>query len=121
MWAPACLCAISDERMSRHWVFEFYEEDHPFIGFPEWVHDSNYYGKLTDGEKIERDIFQLYKEKIDLEFPDLSISETAQLADEKWLICPTCIDAWESLGDRDGMVRCPKCRQMMHNPRYRVS
>jgi hypothetical protein len=46
-----------------------------------------------------------------------SISRTAEIGDEKWLICPDCLDAWESTS-KDAMVICPFCNSLFHNPRY---
>ncbi len=118
MWHPALLFQVSDNRLSRYWVFSLKESSRPFIGLREWAIEKGFYDRLTDWKKRETDIFNKYKEEMDLEFPDKLIKTIAEIGDTKWLICPTCLDAWESPGNRDGMVRCPKCRQMMHNPRY---
>lgn len=65
-------------------------------------------------EKLEEQ-----KELIDLEFPDPSIKELAQVGDSEWLICPNCIDAWLWPNDKDALVRCPKCEKVFNNPRYK--
>jgi hypothetical protein len=54
---------------------------------------------------------------MDLEFPDPSISDKTQALDDEWLMCPFCIDAWQS-DSKDGMVICPTCHRKLHNPRY---
>jgi uncharacterized CHY-type Zn-finger protein len=55
---------------------------------------------------------------MNLEFPDPSIVESAQIGDDEWLICPKCIDAWKST-TRDALVICPNCKKMFINPRYK--
>ena len=57
---------------------------------------------------------QLYQYK---KIPDLSISSEAKILDESWLMCPVCVDGWESIST-DAMVICPKCDHAFHNPRY---
>ncbi|MGE5196217.1 MAG: hypothetical protein ACM3JI_02680 [Anaerolineae bacterium] len=49
--------------------------------------------------------------------PDLSVSQRATLLNNDWLLCPNCIDAWETASN-DAMVICPKCNNAFHNPRY---
>ena len=56
---------------------------------------------------------------MDLEFLDPSISNFAEIADDDWLMCPKCIDAWKSKGDRDALVKCSKCLTIFKNPRYK--
>ena len=51
--------------------------------------------------------------------PDPSISLSAIPLDDSWLMCPDCIDAWEST-TKDSMVDCPKCHKYFHNPRYQA-
>lgn len=89
------------------------------MGFPEWASENSFYDNLTNWEPREEDIFSAYKEIMDLEFPDRQILEKAMIGDEKWLICHLCMDAWEQSSCSDGMVRCPKCKNIMHNPRYK--
>lgn len=55
--------------------------------------------------------------KKELKVPNLNISKIATSLDEKWLMCPDCIDAWEC-SSQDAMVICPMCNQVLHNPRY---
>jgi len=108
--------------MSRFWEFDLIQENlgyvGPYISFPEWIQEEYFYSNLVDGEKRERTIFNRYKELMDLEFPDSSISISAEVGDENWLICPICIDAWECKNNIDALVKCPKCGGKMNNPRY---
>ena len=39
------------------------------------------------------------------------------LIDLKTLKCPMCDNKWESTSIF-GMIECPKCKTIMHNPRY---
>ena len=125
MWNPDVFFEISDGHLSRYWIFSFRNDAknqrRPFFSFPEWANDKHYYNGLTDGDQPERDLFKNYKEKMDLEFNDNSISEVAQIGDSVWVICPLCIDAWESGNIRDAMVKCPNCKTVLHNPRYITS
>lgn len=43
--------------------------------------------------------------------------KTAVILDQDWLMCPDCIDAWES-SIQKATVICPKCSHSFHNPRY---
>ena len=56
---------------------------------------------------------------MDLEFPDSSISEVAQIGDDEWLICQQCFDAWQSTNYVDALVKCPTCQKIYNNPRYK--
>jgi hypothetical protein len=49
--------------------------------------------------------------------PDSSIVKSATQLDNIWLMCPDCIDAWEST-TKDAMVICPKCNKAFRNPRH---
>lgn len=123
MWRPFPLFEIIDNRLSRYWVFAFQEWENKkqlFLSFPEWANDADFYGELVEGNSCDKNavIFRKYKDLMDLEFPDNSITEIAQVGDKEWLICPICIDAWNCSNDQDGMVKCPKCGKVLQNPRY---
>lgn len=127
-WNPSMLFEITDNRLSRYWVFGFREayqgeeiKKVPFLSFPEWANDFDFYEELVDGYSDDPNAitFSKYKELMYLEFPDPSVTEIAQIGDEEWLICPYCIDAWQSKDDRDALVKCPKCRTIFNNPRYK--
>ena len=51
-----------------------------------------------------------------LKVPDPSVTTTATQLDNAWLLCPNCIDAWETTS-KDAMIICPKCDRALHNPR----
>ncbi len=52
-----------------------------------------------------------------LQESDKAVTSIATVLDDKWLMCPDCIDAWESVS-KTAMVICPKCDNALHNPRY---
>ncbi len=122
VWNPSPFFIVIDGKLSRYWVYSFIEGEittlRPRWGFSQWAEDPDYYDRLTDGEEAAVALFKTYKELMDIEFPDPSITQIATVGDSEWLICPDCMDAWNSPGDKDGMVICPKCKTMMHNPRY---
>lgn len=121
-YLPFPLFEISDQRLSRYWVFGLQEngfkEIVPCIAYPEWVNEKYYYYDLVEGEKREKSKFSKYKELMDLEFPDESITRSVQIGDDVWLICPDCLDAWESPSAIDALVICPFCQKKFNNPRY---
>jgi hypothetical protein len=116
---PADLFEIVDNRLSRYWVFGIVEGDkkYPTWMFPEWINEPYFQDQLTDEEEREVSIFKSYKELMDLEFPDPSISKVAQIAGADWLICPECQEAWNDSNSSAGMLKCPNCSTLMHNPR----
>src|SRR4029078_11674893 len=118
---PAYLFEILDNRLSRYWIFGIIEgfEKYPVWIFPEWINEPYFQDNLTDGEDREVQIFIAYKERMDFEFPDASISQVAQIGDNEWLICPACFDAWLCGNAKDALVRCPSCQNIFNNPRYK--
>ncbi len=120
---PFYLFEIINSTISRYWIFGIIEgfEKFPLWAFSEWVNEPYFFDNLTDREEREVSVFRSYKKLMDVEFPDYSVSDLAQVGDSEWLICPDCMDAWNSPGDNDGMVICPTCKKMMHNPRYTAS
>jgi len=122
MWIPQPFFELIDNRLSRYWVFSFKEDlkkNRFFLGFPEWANQLDFYDNLTDGEEKEVKVFKAYKELMDLEFPDSTISQTAQIGDNEWLICPSCFEAWQYTINRDALVKCPKCQTILNNPFYK--
>lgn len=119
---PSQLFDVVDGRLSKYWLYSFYERidklhQHLWIGYPELVNIPEHYAGLMDMIWSEGKIFFQYKAKMDVEFPDPSVKVIASILDENWLMCPICIDGWESRST-DGMVICPTCHTVMHNPRY---
>ena len=111
---------IIDNRPSRYWIWGSRNaEQNITVVFPEWIADSFFFDRLTDYEDREVEIFKKYRELMDFEFPDSSITEYAQVGDEKWLMCPKCIDAWECDNNKDALVRCSLCETIYNNPRYK--
>jgi hypothetical protein len=121
MWKPAPLFEVARGEISKFWIYNYDPLNIPYEtiwAFPEWAKNPyKYYDRLTDCEDVEVEIFKKYKTLMDLEFPNPSVNLTAEILDDTWLMCPNCIDAWESTS-QNGMVICPKCHNMMHNPRW---
>lgn len=124
-WKPSPFFDVIDSRLSRYWIYSLkkadnYPQAYPIITFPEWANNHpDFYDRLSDGEEQEVAIFRSYKEQMDLEFPNSSIVEIAQVGDADWLICPFCKDAWKNCSSLDALVCCPTCRKIMQNPRYK--
>ena len=119
-WHPCPLFEIVDDRLSKYWVFSYRREidnnSSEFIwAYPEWANDPMYYENLFDGREREVKIFRQYKLKMDLEFRDPLITDSAEEIDAEWLLCPFCIDAWQEVTKFE-MVICPKCQRKMINP-----
>lgn len=77
---------------------------------------------MEEGEEFELSYEELEKIADDLiegelKNPDPSIEKLAIILDEKWLMCPDCIDGWESTS-KNAMVICSNCNQVLHNPRF---
>jgi hypothetical protein len=124
IWKPCPLFEIVDNGISHYWIFSYkkginYIKAHAIWAYPEWASDPDYYDKLTDGDEKEVSIFQAYKERMDLEFPNSAISSIAEIGDDKWLICPKCMEAWQTTNSKDALVKCPKCQTILNNPRYK--
>lgn len=124
---PSPFFEIIDPRLSRYWIFsctEAPDSTQLYIyewAFKEWASDYNFYKNLSEWEQTEEDLFALYKKKMDLEFPDPTIRDLAEIGDRDWLMCPKCVDAWYWPSDRDAMVVCPNCNTTYNNPRYQDS
>lgn len=123
---PCPLFEVVDKKISRYWIFNCtpihnYTDFNCEWSFPEWANDIYFYNKLVEWEKTEEDLFAYYKQKMDLEFPNPTIKEFAEIGDREWLMCPKCIDAWHWPSDRDALVVCPKCNTTYNNPRYHPS
>lgn len=120
VWSPAPLFEVTNGRLSKYWLYSFFKKKdwtYSILTFSEWAENPYYYDSLTDGEKKEVGIFKRYKTLMDLEFPNPSITDKATIYDKDWVGCPLCVDAWHSLS-KDGMVICPTCQGVLHNPFY---
>lgn len=124
-WYPGNLFEVTDPRLSKYWVYSYkrlsnFTDADPIITFPEWANNHpDFYDKLSDDEDEELEIFTKYKKLMDVEFPDPSIIISAEIIDDNWLFCPLCIDGWESSDNLDALVICPKCKNILNNPRYK--
>ena len=119
---PGFLFEVVDGRFSKYWnftsVYDSWTMQHRTLWmYPEWVEDRFHYGRLIDKYEQDVQVFKKYQFLMNLEFPNPSVELSAEALDEEWLFCKDCIDAWQSTTD-DGMVICPKCKKMMHNPRH---
>jgi hypothetical protein len=126
-WYLSKVFLVVDRKISKYWYVDFSEDQEiVFWGYFELVnhpyHNNDLMKENIDNliEKEEEalEIFYKRKKEMDLEFADNSIEEKATIIKDKWLMCPKCIDAWES-NSTFGMVECPKCKTIMHNPRYK--
>jgi hypothetical protein len=129
-WYCDKLFIILDSKLSAYWYYKNYEnKNYPLkmiLGYFELINEEEHYDDLLkenkdcneEKEKEALEIFYKRKKEMDMEFPDFSVKEKANTIDQNWFICPKCMDAWES-NSIFGMVECPKCNTIMHNPRYK--
>jgi hypothetical protein len=110
---------VVDSRVSRCWSIGCRGLDSAgsevVFSFKEWATEETFYERLVDRADQEQGTFRVWKEFMDLEFPNPSIVDGAEVLDGGWLLCPKCSEAWESQGS-EGMTRCPKCRALLSNP-----
>jgi len=120
----AAFFEVVDPRVSRCWTMQWRGVNKTgsevVLSFEEWAADSAFYEQLVDGGYEEGCTFRDRKEFMDLEFPNPSIVDDAEVFGEGWLLCPKCDEEWES-HSVEGMVRCPKCMALLSNPRFRLS
>ncbi len=128
-WYLSNLFEIIENHLSALWYFRHFENSNTFrtiFGYNELVNNEYHNDDLMKENKdnlIEKEeraltIFYKRKKEMDMEFPDFSNKEQATLIDQNWLMCPKCVDAWGS-NSIFAMVECPKCKNIMHNPRYK--
>jgi hypothetical protein len=128
---PCSFCEIIDDRLSRYWVFWYNKNLKVAMwAFPEWAGgwecinepdeyvNEGFYDRMMNGKQSDIKIFDVYKEAIDMEYPNHLVSERAKILDEEWLQCPFCLDAWKSVNAMNAMVKCPSCQYVAHHPRY---
>ena len=107
---------VVDSRWSSCWT-ESIRDSCIFRTFVEWSSESSFYERLVEGNTREIELFHKYRIFMEYEFPCPGVTYNASALDAKWLLCPICSEAWESVSEW-GMVQCPKCHSTMHNPRY---
>jgi hypothetical protein len=120
-WYPDEIFEISNNKLSSLWYFINCNEPlgmQVIWGYEELVNIDNHNDNLMEREDEALEIFYKRKKEMDMEFPDFSVKGKANTIDQNWLICPKCMDEWES-NSIFGMVECPKCNTIMHNPRYK--
>jgi len=120
IFRPAPFFLIENSKLSKYWIYSYIEQQLSYLsnanfGFPEWINEDYFYNKLLNDGEREIKIFSEYKTKMDLEFRDPLIIDSAEEIDAEWLLCPFCIDAWQELTKFE-MVICPKCCKKMLNP-----
>ena len=115
---------LKKEKISSigHWAYSVFlnYKDATDTSFLDLLLDLN---TMEDGEEFELSYKELNKIADDLIEQELqidnpSIERLAAILDKTWLMCPDCIDAWESTS-KTAMVICPKCNQILHNPRWK--
>ena len=119
---PSPLFEVLDGRLSKYWVFSFIcgedaKTSRSIIAFPKWSNDPDFEMRFKKGDSTAVELFKIYKNLIDLEYPDDAIYKLAQIVDDECLLCNDCKTTWRSKG-LEGMVSCPMCAIVMHNPRY---
>jgi hypothetical protein len=120
---PSSFFDVIDQKISKCWIYYFKTGENKkeivnFWSFPEWANEpGDFYEALLEDYPKETKIYQNYKLLMDLEFPNLEIDLKAEKLEDNWLMCPICIDAWQT-DSKAGMVICPKCKNIMHNSNY---
>jgi len=120
---PLSQFMLVDGRLSRHWIVHRINtgvelKQHLYLwGYPEYAQDNNYRLALVNGERWAIEVFERYREFLELEFPLPNVESRATLIADGWYQCPKCQEAWECYS-KDGMVRCMACRALHHNPVY---
>lgn len=120
-WMPAELFEITDGKLSRHWYcgsnFDGLSYTVKFVwGYKELAECSLHFDLLVDRDREALNVFTQRKAAMDLEFPDPAISDIAEIIEGNWVMCPKCIDAWESQPTLDALLRCPSCGSILINP-----
>ncbi|MGQ0628611.1 MAG: hypothetical protein ACT4PL_10990 [Phycisphaerales bacterium] len=124
---PAPLFDVIDGRVSRYWWFSTIKNEYPqskddypinaVWAYRDLVLSDEFETALIGGEQQAVARFRRYCAVLDREFPNPSIKERAELLKDHWVQCPRCSDAWPAPSDF-GMIDCPKCGLLCHNPCY---
>jgi hypothetical protein len=123
---PSFLFKVVDNRLSSFFVLgesgmKFSKNGEvknlPFISFPEWVNDINFFDRLFEGDKEAQKVFNKYRTLLYLEYRHLDIDTKAIIIQDSWVQCPVCTDAWELGNPNFEMCQCPKCNTVLLNPR----
>ncbi len=116
---PADFFEIIDSRLSQLWRITYeksyiYESAFTFFGHPETVNNREHINGLIEGVKEDIAVLNKYKELLEMEFDNPSVSLIAEPLDNGWLLCPSCCDAWKSESQLE-LVKCPSCSALMKN------
>lgn len=126
-YIPSGFFEITDKRFSRYWklpenVTKYEDIMHlspgQMITFQEWFDAENdFYTAIVDGDFEDETvkIYVRYKELMEYEFKNPSITDTAKLIETNWVQCRSCFDAWQLLNN-DEIIKCPSCNRVMLSP-----
>lgn len=124
---PSGLFEIIDKRFSRYWklpenVTKYDDIMHlspgQLITFQEWCDAENdFYTAIVDGDFEDETvkIYVRYRELMEYEFKNPSITDAAKLIETNWVQCLSCFDAWQ-LSNNDEIIKCPSCNRVMLSP-----
>jgi hypothetical protein len=119
---PSLFFNMIDGRVSKYWtnpaITEVDGHRTEFRAFKEWMSDPMFYERLVDWHKTENAIFREYKELMDIEFPNPIKYKPVSYIEDDWCQCVACEHVWENFQTDSGMLRCPKCRQVLIDPRW---
>lgn len=127
---PAPLFEILDNRPSEYWVFNYVNSEYflssnsyaadpyPIWTFKEWAFGCNFYSNLADCCEWELTVFDEYKRKMDLEFPDPTVTASAISIDHEWVMCQECFDGWKCTSTTEAIIICCNCDKKLNNPRF---
>jgi hypothetical protein len=122
---PSFLFKVVDNRLSSFFVLgesgkRFSKngglKNFPFISFPEWANDINFFDRLFDGDKDAQEIFNKYKKLFYLEYRHVDIDTKAIFIQDDWVQCSVCTEAWELEIPNFEMCQCPQCSTVLLNP-----
>ena len=121
-WIPAALFEITDGKLSRHWYcssnIDGLDNTVDFVwGYKELATCFPHFDSLEERNEDALEVFKSRKMAMDLEFADPAVSDTAEILEDDWILCPNCVDAWESQPSLDVLVKCPNCGSVLVNPK----
>ncbi len=108
-----------------HWASKCYFDNLPILDLS-LTETLQMLFSMDDSPEFELEQAKLYELADNLiregEYEELGtpIPEIEQLAEDigkGWLYCPICHEAWENRSTY-AMVKCPKCKNKLHNPMY---
>lgn len=105
---------ILDNRLSKYWEYGCYDSDKwsTILSFREWSSDSYFYQNLVEGNENAREALLKYQAKIENEYADNSLNESAIKLNDEWYQCPFCDDSWTDTEESEVLV-CPRCKSKL--------